>query len=152
MKQSQWLIALLFIFTLSACEFYNEHQDVTGTVTWKKGEKHTFKVNIEDNSKAYNVLVNLRHTPGLQMKDFDLVLTMSDADGKGEAKDYALPIRGANKEMLGSCAGDLCDTETMILSNYKFPANGIYSFEMVAKTEEDIPNMLEIGLILRVVE
>ncbi|MGB0521643.1 MAG: hypothetical protein ACPGJS_01725 [Flammeovirgaceae bacterium] len=148
MKHYHWLITLLFIITFSACSTYNEHQDVTGIITWKAAEKHTFEVAIEDNTPAYDVLINLRHTPALKLKNFDLKLTITGPDGKAETKDYPLPIRSDSKEMLGSCAGDLCDTETLILAKHQFPEKGTYTFEMTANTEEDIPNMLEIGLII----
>ena len=151
MKSYYWLFLALFIF--SACDHYNEHQDVTGTVTWKADEKHTFKVGIEKTDVAYNVLINLRHTPGIKLKTFTLSATITGPDGKAETKEYPLPIKNETSgEMLGSCAGDLCDTETVILANHKFEQAGTYTFEMTAKTEEDIPNMLEIGLVVREVK
>lgn len=150
MKQYHWLIALVFIIGLGACgTVYNEHQDVTGTLTWKAGEKHTFKALIEDNAPNYNVYINLRHTTALKLKSFDLAISITNPDGTSETKDYPLSIRSSNNELLGGCSGDFCDTETLILQNHKFPATGEYTFSMVAKAEKDIPNMMEIGLVIK---
>ena len=154
MKHYNWIIALFVIIGLSGCkDTYNEHQDVTGTVTWKAGEKHIFKAAIENNTPEYDIFINLRHTPSVAFDNLDLNLKITNPDGKEETKAIALPVKRPNSnEMLGGCSGHLCDTETLIMPKYKFPATGTYTFEMTAKSKEDIPNILEVGLIIREIE
>jgi len=151
MKNYQWLMMALFIFMLPSCkDAYSEHQDVTGIVTWKAGEKHTYKVVMETIEPNYDMAINLRHTPKVEVDNFNIMMKQTAPDGTTETKEYTLPMRKPNSnEMLGGCSGDFCDTETVIMENFKFPAKGTYTYEITSKNKEDIGGMLEIGLVIK---
>jgi len=151
MKHYNWLIAFLLFFVLSGCQdTYSEHQPVSKPLTWVVGEKHTFRAQLDNVEPTYDIVINLRHTPDVKFTDFDLVLVTTGPDGKSETKDHLLPVKRPNSnELLGGCSGHYCDTETVIVPNYKFPASGVYTFEMTSKAKEDLLGMIEIGLIIR---
>lgn len=154
MKQLQWLFIALFMLTLSACQdAYSEHQDVKEVLTLTAGEQHIFNATIENVAPAYDILINLRHTPKVTADKIDITIIQTGPDGKTITKEASLPMRKPNSnEMLGGCSGSFCDTETVIISNYKFPAKGTYKFDIKAKNKEAIKGMIEIGLFIREVK
>jgi gliding motility-associated lipoprotein GldH len=149
-KISLIFCALFFLVSCNENRIYNEHQDVTGSLTWLKDEKHVFKVNITDISVPYNIIVAVRHHSKASMNAIKITLTTTTPDKKQESKPYTIPLLDPQTGLpLGAAAGDISDKETIVKSNHKFETVGEYTFliEPQDKTK-DIGGIMEVGLVV----
>jgi gliding motility-associated lipoprotein GldH len=142
------ILALLFLAT--SCHFYKEYdKDSFPTYSWSDGQEVTFNPTIEDNTKSYQITLGLRHHYGFQSKSFGINIKMVSPSGKESSKDYDLRIRDENNKPIGSCAGDVCDLETVVFDDVKFEETGEYKIS-VGHNEKGyrIPGVMEVGLII----
>ncbi len=149
-KISLLICALFFLVSCNENRIHNEHQDVTGSLTWLKDETHTFKVNIEDTSVPYNIIVAIRHHSKIATNDIKITMTMTTPSGEQESKPYTIPLLDPNTGLpLGEAAVDISDKETVVKSNHKFATAGEYTFliEPQDKTKA-IASIMEVGLIV----
>lgn len=153
MKKLTLLFCTIFCLAITACNenrIHNEHQDVRGTLTWLKDEKHVYKVNVEDISVPYNVIVAIRHHTKASENNININLTTTNPEGKKESNSYVIPLLDPQNGLpLGEAAGDISDKETTIKSNHKFEIVGEYTFEITPQEKDkDIGGIMEVGLIL----
>lgn len=151
MKKNPFVIGLLSLLLLAtSCHFYREYdKESFSTYSWSDGQEVTFTPTIEDNTKVYQVMLGLRHHYGLQTKRFGVAIKIVSPSGKESSKDYDLKIKDENNNPVGSCAGDMCDLETVVFDDLKFEESGEYKIS-ISHNEKGyrIPGIMEVGLII----
>ena len=116
---------------------------------WKKGKKVSFNPEIIDNSETYNISFAFRHVYGFQLKSIKIRVQQTTPSGNTQSKDYEIPIFTEDDTYLSTCAGDICDLETLIEKDFKFEETGTYTYEIEHLVPiEELPNVMEIGMII----
>jgi gliding motility-associated lipoprotein GldH len=134
----------------TSCHFYKEYdKESFSTYSWNDGQEVIFTPKIEDNAKSYQIMLGLRHHYGFQIKSFGVNIKIVSPSGKESSKDYDLKIKDENNKPIGSCAGDMCDLETVVFDDLKFEEVGEYKIS-ISHNESGyrIPGIMEVGLII----
>lgn len=148
MRKLAWLIPLALLFACDTSRVYEKNNDLAGGM-WLKDSLQYFQFEIDDATLKYNLYSNLRNAHDYafynlyyrcELKDsVDHVLTE-------ELEDINLfdPKTG---EPFGDGLGDVFDHRQLLLENFEFPAEGIYTISMQQYMRQDtLPKILSVGL------
>ncbi|RYZ97605.1 MAG: gliding motility lipoprotein GldH [Sphingobacteriaceae bacterium] len=92
---------------------------------WSYVNKLKYDVKIDDETVPYNLYFNLRVTGGYKYANIFIVFN----HGKGKTR-YEFKLANPDGEWLGSGAGNLYSYRFPLRTQYKFPAKGVYHFEI----------------------
>lgn len=119
--------ALLF----SGCDT-NNITDVNHTMpsrNWSYADKVKATVEIKDSSKAYHIYFKLRHTSDYRYSNIFVLLNLKTAQKK-RSRRYEFKLAQPDGQWNGSGSGNLYTYEFPLLTNFKFPAPGMYELEL----------------------
>lgn len=135
---------------MSSCHYYKEYDKKSfPTYSWNDGQEVVFTPKVEDISKTYQITLGLRHHYGFQSKSFGVNIKVVSPSGKESNKNYDLKIKDENNKHIGSCAGDMCDLETLVFEEFKFDEVGEHQISISHnETGYRIPGIMEVGLII----
>ena len=97
---------------------------------WSYSEKIRIPVKIEETGIPYNLYLNLRHSADYKYSNIFILIHIIGPDGKKitERREFKLAL--PDGEWLGSGSGNMYSYQINFKENYKFPAKGIYIFEL----------------------
>jgi len=95
---------------------------------WTYLNKFKYDVNIDDEKIPYNLYMNLRVTADYKYSNIFVLITQTGPDKKTEVHRYELKLANKDGEWLGKGSGNLYSYQSPFLTNYKFPAKGVYHF------------------------
>jgi gliding motility-associated lipoprotein GldH len=124
-----WLAAVILLS--AGCTDKNAIIDQNSKVpdhNWTYLNKFKYDVKIDDEKIAYNLYFNLRVTGDYKYSNIFVLITQTGPDGKSRVKRYELKLADKDGEWLGEGSGNLYSYQSPFLTNYKFPAKGIYHF------------------------
>lgn len=147
-------LALLSLFACDKNRVYEENKDIEESV-WKIESEPAFDFEITDNTKPYNVKINIRNMASYPYYNIYVTYYLLDAEGKElttAMKEFTLmdPKTG---EPQGSGMGDIFDNQFDLLTNYKFPKNGKYTVRYKQYMRQDpLPAIMSLGLRVETAE
>ena len=123
------LIALLLVQTgcIDRSAVIDQNEEISNH-NWTYLNKLKFDAKIDDEKVAYNLYVNLRITADYKYSNMFVLVTQTGPDKKSEVKRYELKLADKEGKWLGEGSGNLYSYQVPILTGYRFPAEGIYSF------------------------
>jgi gliding motility-associated lipoprotein GldH len=149
-KKEIFVYFSVLLITVSCTHVYKEYdKESFSTYSWDDGKELSFSPKIEDISKSYELSLGVRHHFALNLASFKVNVKIIAPSGKEDSKDYTLTIKDSSNKNIGSCAGDMCDLETVVFDNLKFDETGEYKI-LISHNESGyrIPGILEVGLII----
>ena len=144
-------VTLMTIILLMSCNHTYKKYDKESfpTHSWTSGNGIIFNPQIEDVSKSYKLIFGIRHVYGFQFESIGVTIKTIAPSGKEADKNYDVKVKKSGGDYVGSCAGDLCDLETVLESNIKFDEIGEYKYFVTHNLPVDrIPGVIEVGLII----
>src|SRR5688572_6201465 len=123
---------LLFLGILSSCQDNSTIADTNQAITnrnWSYINKVRVPVTIEDESAAYNVYINLRHTSDYRYSNIFLLIRNQGPDGKVVTVRKEFKLAYPDGQWLGKGSGNLFSYQLPFYENYRFPRKGKYLFE-----------------------
>ena len=150
------MIRILTILTIVAGIFscqpagrvYVEHSELSPDVEWLKKDTREFKVEIEDNSIAYNMSLSFRYSYGYQFKVVKVKVTEISPSGKQQVNNFDLKIRDNDGNYIGEPGYDIWDSEHIVETGKKFDEAGMYTYMIEHNMPVDpVILAMEIGLI-----
>lgn len=150
--KSRITIGVLFLSSLiwSCDHIYKEYdKDSFTTLSWKKGDQIIFHPKIEDISKRYELVLGLRHIHGASIRRIEVIVKVISPAGLETERQYSFDVMDDEGESLASCAGNLCDIETVVDENLTFSETGDYQFVIRQNANETVRGIMEFGLIIR---
>jgi gliding motility-associated lipoprotein GldH len=150
MKTNSLLSALTAILILTSCNTYKEYdKESFPNYIWDYGQEIVFKPVIENIDKSYNLSLGIRHIYGFRLSNLLVTVKSISPSGKEDTKEYDLKIMNEPGKYVGSCAGDMCDLETLVNENIKFDEAGEYQFIVTHNVQINrLPGVMEFGLII----
>lgn len=114
---------------------------------WTYLNKFSYAVKIDDTHIAYNLYMNLRVTSDYKYSNLFVLISETGPDRKTAIKRYELKLASKNGEWLGKGSGNLYSYQLPFLTNYKFPASGVYTF-VIEQNMRDNPlrEVSDVGL------
>jgi gliding motility-associated lipoprotein GldH len=147
----QIFIAVLFILMAAACisNHQFEKQYYLPNKTWSYNDIKTFKVNITDTSKNYNLILSIQHTYNYAYSNIWVNLATQYPNGHTDtSKHIEVPLALLNGTWLGRSAGNMATQEMNIGPDCKalhFAEKGIYT--MYLQQDTRIKNLEGINYI-----
>jgi gliding motility-associated lipoprotein GldH len=135
---------------ISSCHFYKEYdKESFPTYSWEDRQEIVFTPIVEDVSKNYQVILGVRHHYAFQNNTFGVNIRIVSPSGKETNKNYDLKIKDESNKPIASCAGDICDLETLVFGDFKFEEAGEYKV-IIRHNERGhrIAGIMEVGLII----
>lgn len=114
---------------------------------WTYLNKFKYDVNIDDEKIPYNLYMNLRVTADYKYSNIFVLITQTEPDKKTEVHRYELKLANKDGEWLGKGSGNLYSYQSPFLTNYKFPAKGLYHFYIEQNMRDNpLREVSDIGL------
>ena len=96
---------------------------------WNYANKVKVQVDIKDNKQALDIHFKLRHTADYRYSNIFVLLHIKSA-GKKRTIRYEYKLAQPDGKWNGSGSGNLFTYTLPMLTNYKFPAQGVYELEV----------------------
>lgn len=97
---------------------------------WSYINKIKVPVNVEDNTIAYNIYLNLRHTADYKYSNIFVRIHESGPGMKHSTTRQEFTLAEPDGEWLGKGSGNLYSYQLLYKEGYHFPAKGTYIFEV----------------------
>ncbi|RCH54726.1 gliding motility lipoprotein GldH [Mucilaginibacter hurinus] len=140
------LLLLIVALFVSGCTDPNRVIDNNAEIpnqTWSYTNKLKYDVKIEDEASAYNLYFNLRVTGDYKYSNIFIILKHDD---KSKTR-YEFKLANPDGEWLGSGSGNLYSYRFALRTKYKFPAKGLYHFEIEQNMRDNpLPGVINAGL------
>jgi gliding motility-associated lipoprotein GldH len=146
------IIFCLLITSISCNQVYKKwEKESFSTLSWKPEKALKFYPEIDDAAKTYELTLGVRHMYGSSLDRVALIVTIVSPSGKEQAQNYTLALKDEAGNSLASCAGNMCDLESVVNPALKFSEPGEYTFIVTPDPASgSIMGIMEFGFILSV--
>jgi len=143
------LIALA-LFTVQGCtdplSVYDQNQEIVNH-NWSYVNRIKFDVKIEDETIPYNIYFNLRVTGSYKYSNIFTLFFQRQPGKNPIVTRFEHPLASADGEWLGSGSGNLYSYQLPLFTKYKFPAKGVYHFEIEQNMRDNpLHDVTDVGL------
>ncbi|WP_454804601.1 gliding motility lipoprotein GldH [Mucilaginibacter phyllosphaerae] len=126
------LIALV-LFTAPGCTDSNAILDKNTEIAnhnWSYVNRVKYDVTIDDITVPYNLYFNVRVSGSYRYSNLFALFFQTSPGKKTHTTRYEFKLANKDGEWLGSGSGNLYSYQLLLRKNYKFPAKGVYHFEI----------------------
>ncbi|MFK7949868.1 MAG: gliding motility lipoprotein GldH [Saprospiraceae bacterium] len=132
--------AFLFIIILTSCGdnksyIANETNEFENAI-WNEGDTLTFKADISDMTKRYNLGMTLKHNKDYTYQNVYLMIHTTFPDGKRFSKQVNIDIADKTGKWYSDCSGNTCKVEIDIQKEAIFNQAGEYTFTVEQFTRD----------------
>lgn len=141
----------LFLFLAASCDkarVFEEHHEQKEH-SWYIDSVQKFSFQIQDVSKPYNVLINLRNSDTYPYYNLFLRYYLSDSVGNElKTQQIELMLMDAKTgKPKGTGLGDIFNHQFELLHGFRFPKTGTYTVKLKQYMRQDpLPDIYSIGL------
>jgi gliding motility-associated lipoprotein GldH len=117
---------------------------------WKNLDYIKGQFEIEEVADKYQLKVKIHHTYQIQLHQIPLQLILISPNKELITIETMIDIKNTDNTFLGDCLGDLCDYETTIPKELKFPQAGLYDVAILHLSDQaTIQNIqgIEVSLV-----
>jgi gliding motility-associated lipoprotein GldH len=128
-KRIFYLFPVLMIGLLSACSDPGAVIDKSAEIdnhNWTYVNLVKYDVTVDDPAQLYNLYLNLRVTGDYRYSNLFILFHQSGPALKAKTTRFEFKLANTNGEWLGSGSGNLYSFQIPFITNYKFPAKGVY--------------------------
>jgi gliding motility-associated lipoprotein GldH len=121
------------VLTLAGCSDANAVIDQNTEIVnnnWVYSNKIKATVKIDDATIPYNLYFNLRVTADYKYSNLFVLMHQLNPDKKEHNVRYEFKLANSDGEWLGDGSGNIYTYQIPFRKNYKFPAKGVYQFEI----------------------
>lgn len=105
------------------------------------------EVKIDDASVPYNIYFNLRHSADYRYSNIFVLVHQTAPNHQTKTTRYEFKLANPDGEWLGNGSGNLYSYRLPLLTNYRFPAKGIYSFTLEQNMRDNpLREVADVGL------
>jgi len=113
---------------------------------WSYSNRIKNAVKIDDANAAYNIYINLRVTGDYRYSNIFVLVRRNGPGLKGVTR-YEVKLANPDGEWLGQGSGNLYSYQVPLRTNFKFPQNGTYEFEIEQNMRDNpLHEVSDVGL------
>ncbi len=124
---------LLLLISVGGCydpsTVFDQNTEIVNR-NWSYANKIKYDVEIKDTSVLYNLYLNLRVTGDYKYANMFVLISQNIAGTKPVAIRYEFKLANPDGEWTGKGTGNIYSYQTLFKPQYKFPARGVYHFEL----------------------
>ena len=114
---------------------------------WAYINRIKYDVKIDDETVPYNLYLNLRVTGAYRYANLYALLSQTSPGKKVAKTRYQFKLANPDGEWLGSGSGNLYSYQLPMRTGYKFPAKGVYHFEIEQNMRDNpLHEVTDVGL------
>jgi len=149
-EKTIFYFTVIALLSISCDHIYKEYnKESFATLSWKEGQTVSFYPEVEDVAKTYELILGVRHLYGARIKRLDVSIKIISPSGKETTKQYGFDLVNEKGDYLASCAGNMCDLETVVDADLKFSEPGKHQVVITPQTGVGIVRgIMEFGLII----
>ncbi|MBW8049521.1 MAG: gliding motility lipoprotein GldH [Cytophagales bacterium] len=147
MKKITCLLLLVSFFACNPNRIYNEYEGIPGMV-WESSNKLNFEVEIEDTISTHKLIIAISHGTYYIFNNLIINVTTTTPSGRQNEKRYELQLKDENGDWKALGAGDYWDIEIQVEEGIRFYETGTYKFEIEQLVADQLPMVMEVGLII----
>jgi gliding motility-associated lipoprotein GldH len=145
-----YLLPAVMLLLLAACTDPGAVMDKSTEIdnhNWSYVNPVKFDVAIDDPSQAYNISLNLRVTGDYRYSNLFILFHQNGQSIKPKTTRFEFKLASSDGEWLGSGSGNLYSFQIPFLTNYKFPAKGVYHFAIEQNMRDNpLHEVSDVGL------
>ncbi len=123
-------VALTFAVVSCDPDMVYDHFDKTANGMWSWDDVKTFKVEMTDTIRSYNIYIDIRHTKEYPKSNLYVFLSIESPNG-GEIRDtVSIGIADDRGRWLGSGFGNIKLVRRLYRKDVRFASSGIYIFRL----------------------
>jgi len=140
----------LVLFSAQGCTDPNAVIDQNTAIpnhNWSYVNRVKYDVKIDDISVPYNLYFNLRVSGSYKYSNMFALLIQTSPGKKTHTTRYEFKLANKDGEWLGSGSGNLYSFQLPLRTQYKFPAKGVYHFEIEQNMRDNpLHEVIDAGL------
>ena len=144
-----FFLALLGAAALNSCSDPAAVLDQNSSIenhNWTYANQIKYDVKINDESVPYNLYINLRVTADYKYANIFVLVRRNGPKLKGITR-YEIKLANPDGEWLGEGSGNLYSYQVPFRVDYKFPAKGVYHFEIEQNMRDNpLHEVSDVGL------
>jgi gliding motility-associated lipoprotein GldH len=138
--------SLLFLYSCDSAKIFEKNQEIPES-GWAASNIIKLEVDIKDPATPANFYLNVRNADGYPYGNLFLFIKTVFPDGKIASDTLNCILADDNGKWLGTGMGDIYDNQILFKRNVRFPAAGIYHFEIAQGMRlENVPLIMDVGL------
>ena len=145
-------ISLAILLLVAACgnrNYYSENS-VIPAEGWSRYNKPLFKVEINDTTGAYDIILSLRTAHNYPFRNIFMFITTSSPGGYSIKDTLEYQLANEKGEWYGTGLGDMKSITLPYRTNIIFPEAGTYAFTIEqGMRREYLEGVTDIGLIIK---
>lgn len=115
---------LLMLYSCNQDIVYDKKSEVS--TPWKYGQKLDFNYEINDTTRAYDLIISLDHSSSFSYENLYLNVSTVFPDGKTTTYPVSFQLTDEKGDWVGACNGDRCITDIEMASAAYFKTPGQY--------------------------
>jgi gliding motility-associated lipoprotein GldH len=143
---------MILVALLAGCggsKIYEKHYKMEN-LSWNRFRILQFEMEIDDNSKNYDIILALRHIPEIPYETIEVGCTIVTPSGETRYLEHEVRIRDKDGKLLGDGMGDLWDLEVPLRRSFQFDEKGSAMIELRNRMVKlETLGIIEVGLIVR---
>lgn len=147
MKNITYLLLLVSFIACNPNRIYKEYEGILAMV-WESSNKLNFEVEIEDTISTHKLIIAIRHGTYYPYSNLIINLTTTDPAGRQNQKKYDMQLKDESGDWKASGAGDYWDIEIPVDEGIRYYETGTYKFEIEQLVADQLPMVMEVGLII----
>jgi len=149
MKTKFYILSTILtcIFACNPNRIYKEYEGIPGMV-WESSNKLNFEVEIEDTISTHKLIIAVRHATYYSYSNLIINVTTTTPAGRQNEKKYDMQLKDENGDWKASGAGDYWDIEIPVDEGIRYYETGTYKFEIEQLVADQLPMVMEVGLII----
>lgn len=149
MRKTLFLSIIAFLVLLCACDkkvVFIENKPIPDA-TWKKGNKVTFTVEINDTLTPVNYFLSIRNKGDYQFSNLYLFMNTIFPNGEHSRDTLDCILADQKGKWRGSGIGDIKSLQIQFMKNVRFVQKGKYTFEFEqAMRTDNLEGIYEFGI------
>lgn len=132
-KRFVFLLAIGTVLLGTGCSDPNaviDNNTVIPNNNWSYVNKIKSRVTVMDETVPYNLYMNLRVTADYKYANLFVLIKQVSPDKQAHSTRYEFKLANADGEWLGDGSGSIYSYQVPFKTAYKFPAKGVYTFEI----------------------
>jgi|SRR5690606_12076092 len=130
------LFSVILISSCTSDDYYQVNKPIENRA-WTYAQVPSFKIDIKDNSRPFDVMVNIRHTGDYAFSNLFILIHQKGPGIRDTTYKHELRLAERDGRWLGSSAGSLYESQLLLKENYSFPDTGEYSLGIEQNMREN---------------
>lgn len=141
------IIAALLLSGCADPPYFEEFKTYDGE--WSATEPAVFEFSIQDTTRAFDFLLDLRHTEAYPFSNLYLFMQLDFPNGKKSIDTLECVLADERGRWFGRSPGDLVDHRILLNERAIFPLKGDYKITIAqAMRVEPLPEIMDVGFAL----